>query len=187
MIHLIKKFHPKLRQILQDDKLKIIQVGNEQDMKELWDASNPDMPHEMRSSNEWKYPIENWFGAIVNDNGKARLVTVVGNAVRTGKEKKPYAYFGGAKTHPDYRKGSKKNPKGGIFREVRDKALEPIKGMPRIAGFSTMRTKSGLTLDKPKTHEVIPDDVLMFMNERITHLDNVDDWGISKWMLQLRK
>ena len=51
MIYLIKKFHPKLRQILQDDKLKIIQVGNEQDMKELWDASNPDMPHEMRSSN----------------------------------------------------------------------------------------------------------------------------------------
>ena len=73
------------------------------------------------------------------------------------------------------------------MRGIREKALEGIRGMPRIAGFSTMRQKSGLTLDKPETDEVIPDDVLAFMNERIKHLENVDDWGVSKWMQVLRR
>ena len=46
-----------------------------QTMKELWDASNPDMPHELRSENEWKYPIEDWYGTIVNydENGKLKI------------------------------------------------------------------------------------------------------------------
>ena len=80
-----------------------VQIGSEEDMKELWDASNPDMQHEMRSNDKWKYPVENWFGAIVREGDKSRLVSVIGHAVREGKEGKPYAYFGGAKPHPDYR------------------------------------------------------------------------------------
>ena len=170
--HIIK-FHPDLRRLAGDEKIKVIQLGDEESMKELWDASNPDMPHTLRSENKWKYPIDNWFGMIVTEGGKNRLVTVVGNAIETGKEGRPYAYFGGAKTHPDYR-GK------GLMREVREKALTPIKGMPRIAGFTGMRKKLGLDLNKPKTHKTIPDNVLAYMNERIEHLDNVDDWGITE-------
>ena len=176
----VRKFHPRLRELSQGKDENAVQIGSEEQMKELWDASNPDVPHEMRSNDEWKYPVENWFGMVVREGEKSRLVTVVGNAVRTGNEGQPYAYFGGAKTHTDYR-GK------GLMREVREKALDPIRGMPRIAGFTTMRQKSGLTLDKPETHEIIPDDVLAFMNERIKHLDNVDDWGVAKWMQILRK
>ena len=177
---MIRKFHPDLRALSQGKDAITVQIGDEAQMKELWDASNPDMPHEMRSNDRWKYPVESWFGHIRREGKKSRLVSVVGNAVRTGKDGQPYAYFGGAKTHPDYRGG-------GVFREVRAKALEPIEGMPRIAGFSTMRTKSGLQLDKPETHEIIPDDVLAFMNERIKHLDDVDDWGVSKWFAMLKR
>jgi len=189
---LIRKFHPRLRDLSQGQEQVDVQIGSEEDMKELWDASNPDMEHEMRSEDEWKYPVENWFGTIVQETKegdkdkegdkepKSRLVSVVGHAVREGKENQPYAYFGGAKTHPDYR-GK------GLMRGIREKALQGISGMPRIAGFSTMRRKSGLTLDKPETHEIIPDDVLAFMNERIKHLENVDDWGVAKWMQVLRR
>ena len=99
MIYLIKKFHPRLKQILQDRDKVAIQLGSEEDMKELWDASNPDMPHKLRNNS---YPIDNWFGVIVNENGKARLVSVTGHAIRTGKEGKPFAYIGGNKTHPNY-------------------------------------------------------------------------------------
>lgn len=174
---MIRKFHPRLKEILRNEEKKIVQLGNEKQMKEMWDASNPDTPHKMRSDSiDIDYPIDNWFGAIVNENGKARLVSVVGNSVERGKEGKSFAYFGGGKTHPDYR-GS------GIFREVRDKALVPIRGMPRIAGFTGMRKVSGITLDTPETHEVIPDDVLDSFRERYEN----SVWGISKWMKQLRK
>lgn len=193
---MIRKFHPDLRVHSQglkefnieltgeesekENETAVIQLGDEERMKELWDASNPDMPHEMRSNDSWKYPVENWFGVIVNEKGKGRLVTIVGNAVREGKNSQPYAYFGGGETHPDYR--GKRLFRGG----VREKALDPIRGMPRIAGFTNMRQKSGLTLDKPETHEIIPDDVLAFMDERIKHLDTVDDWGVSKWFAIIR-
>tara|TARA_B100000287_G_scaffold200494_1_gene189329 strand:- start:165 stop:704 length:540 start_codon:yes stop_codon:yes gene_type:complete len=177
---LIRKFHPRLRDLAQGQEQADVQIGSEEDMKELWDASNPDMEHEMRSDNEWSYPVDNWFGTIVQEGDKSRLVSVIGHAVREGKENQPYAYFGGAKTHPDYRGR-------GLMRGIREKALQGISGMPRIAGFSNMRRKSGLTLDKPETHEIIPDDVLAFMDERIKHLDNVDDWGVAKWMQVLRR
>jgi len=180
---MIRKFHPRLKEMLKDGDKKIVQLGSEQQMKEMWDASNPDIPHEMRSTAiDIDYPIDNWFGAVVNENGKARLVSVVGNSIETGKEGKPYAYFGGAKTHPDYRKGGNKNVKGGLFREVRDKALDPIRGMPRIAGFTGIRRASGINLDTPEKHEVIPDEVLDSFRQRYEN----SVWGISKWMEQLR-
>ena len=36
------KFHPRLRELSGGQKLNVIQLGNEQQMKEMWDASNPD-------------------------------------------------------------------------------------------------------------------------------------------------
>jgi hypothetical protein len=176
----VLKFSPELRRLAGDEDKTVIQLGDETQMKEMWDASNPDMPHEMRSENQWSYPIEDWYGTIVDENGKKRLAAVVGNAVRTGKEEKQYAFFGGAKTHPDYR-GK------GLMRETREKALSPISELPRIAGFSSMRSKKGLKLEKPTTHEVIPDEVLQLMNERIKHLENINDWGISKSWFNILK
>ena len=134
------------------------EIGDEQTMKIMWD-------------NKWNYPIENWYGAFVNENGKERLVTVVGNSVRTGKEGKQYAYVGGGKTHPDYRGED-------LFRLVREKAVAPVLSLPRMAGFSNMRKKKGLEITRPQSHAVIPDDVLRFMEERMEHLPNVVDWGI---------
>ena len=171
---MISKFHPDLRELSQGKDENTVQIGDEERMKELWDASNPDVPHEMRSNNEWSYPVENWFGTILREGEKSRLVSVVGNAVRSGKEGQPFAYFGGAKTHSDY-EGK------GLMRNARDKALGPIEGMPRIAGYSKQRKKSGLSIDRPETHEIIPDDVLTFFRERMNHLPEVNDWGISKW------
>ena len=94
---MIRKFHPDLRALSQGKDAITVQIGDEAQMKELWDASNPDMPHEMRSNDRWKYPVESWFGHIRREGKKSRLVSVVGNAVRTGKDGQPYAYFGGAK------------------------------------------------------------------------------------------
>ena len=52
----------------------------------MWNASNPDQPYIMRNiKNERTYPVDNWYGAIINENGKARLVAISGFAVRQGK------------------------------------------------------------------------------------------------------
>lgn len=177
---MIRKFHPDLRELSQGKDENTVQIGDEAQMKELWDASNPDVPHEMRSNNEWVYPVENWFGTILREGKKSRLVSVIGYSVRSGKEGQPFAYFGGAKTHSDY-EGK------GLMRNARDKALEQIEGMPRIAGYSVERKKTGLAIDRPETHEVIPDDVLEFFRERINHLPKVNDWGITKWFTMLKR
>lgn len=176
---MIRKFHPDLRELSQGKDKNTVQIGDEEQMKELWDASNPDVPHEMRSNNKWSYPVENWFGTILREGKKSRLVSVIGHSVRTGKEGQSYAMFGGAKTHSDY--GGE-----GLMRNTAGKALEQIEGMPRIAGYSVERKKSGLAIDRPETHEVIPDDVLGFFRERIEHLPEVNDWGIAKWFALLK-
>ena len=177
----VLKFTPELQRLASDNDKTIIQLGNETQMKEMWDASNPDMPHSMRSENKWLYPIDNWYGVIVDEDGKKRLVSVVGNSIQTGKDGKQFAFFGGAKTHPDY-------AGKGLMRGAREKALSSIEGIPRIAGFTTQRKKKGVELKKPTTHEIIPDEILEFMSERINHLENVDDWGISKkWFDEEKK
>ena len=177
---MIKKFHPKLRRFLQDDELKVIQVGNEQEMKELWDASNPDMPHKLRDSG---YPIDNWFGVILDENGKARLVSVTGHAIRTGKERNPFAYIGGNKTHPDY--GGKR-----IISSARDKNLEMVGNIPKVASYTSAgkkRFKKPIA-SEPQEHEVVPDSVIQEMQRRVRELPNTDTWGIHKhWMDILRR
>ena len=49
---MIRKFHPDLRELSQGKDENTVQIGDEERMKELWDASNPDMPHEMRSNDK---------------------------------------------------------------------------------------------------------------------------------------
>ena len=45
---MIKKFHPRLKELSQGKDRVSVQIGDEKQMKELWDVSNPDMPHKMR-------------------------------------------------------------------------------------------------------------------------------------------
>jgi len=180
VIYLIKKFHPRLKQILQDRDKVAIQLGSEEDMKELWDASNPDMPHKLRNNS---YPIDNWFGVIVNENGKARLVSVTGHAIRTGKEGKPFAYIGGNKTHPNYQ-GRR------LMSEIRNKNLEMVGGIPKVASYTSegkRRFKKPM-VSEPQEHEVVPDNVIQEMQRRVRELPNTDTWGIHKrWMNILRR
>lgn len=179
--HIIK-FHPDLRRLAGDEKIKVIQLGDEESMKELWDASNPDMPHTLRSENKWIYPIDNWYGTIVNydenkkeyPNGKKRLVSVIGHAVRKGKKGKEFAFVGGTKTHPSYRRQ-------GLMNGARDKNIQAIGTRPKVAGYTSMGKGSFSEDKKPTSHEVIPDDVIEFMNERIDNLPNVVDWGIIEY------
>lgn len=179
--HIIK-FHPDLRRLAGDEKIKVIQLGDEESMKELWDASNPDMPHTLRSGNKWIYPIDDWYGTIVNydenkkeyPNGKKRLVSVTGNAIREGKNGKSFAFVGGTKTHPSYRKQ-------GLMSDLRDKNIQAIGTRPKLAGYTKMGKGAFSEDKKPTSHEVIPDDVIEFMNERIDNLPNVVDWGIIEY------
>lgn len=188
MIHLIKKFHPKLRQILQDDELKVMQIGSEQEIKELWDASNPDMPYKIRGSGNYKhtqtdYPIDTWFGVIHSENGKARLVSIAGHAIRTGKEGKPFAYVGGNKTHPDYQKR-------GLMRIIRNKNLEAVGSIPKVAQYTKQGKErlSSPTLSEPQEHEVVPDLVIEQMKRRVREIPVADSWGIFKnWKDILRR
>tara|TARA_R100000406_G_C3036500_1_gene104745 strand:+ start:46 stop:579 length:534 start_codon:yes stop_codon:yes gene_type:complete len=177
---MIKKFHPRLKELSQGRDRVSVQIGDEKQMKELWDASNPDMPHEMRRSD---YPIDNWFGMIVNENGKDRLVSVIGHAIRTGKEGQPFAYIGGTKTHPDYRGR-------GLMSEIRNKNLQMISGIPKIATYTKAGSKRFKTpiVSEPQEHEVIPDDVLETMSRRVKELPNTDTWGVFKgWKDILRR
>ena len=177
---IIRKFHPTLRRILQDRDKVAIQLGPESEMKELWDASNPDMKHEPRSG-EYAYPVEQWFGTIVNENGKARLVSVTGHTVRQGKEGKPYALIGGNKTHPDYRGR-------GLMSDARKKNLAMLGGMPKIAGYTNLGKKSFSIEEQPETHPVIPDEELDFFRDRVGKKKGVVSWSIVKgWMQILRR
>ena len=46
----ILKLTPKLKQLARDKDFTVTYLGDEAQMKEMWDASNPDSPHELRSS-----------------------------------------------------------------------------------------------------------------------------------------
>ncbi len=178
----IIKFHPDLRRLAGDEKIKVVQLGDENSMKELWDASNPDMPHTLRSKNKWLYPIDNWYGTIVNydenkkqyPNGKRRLVSVIGHSIRKGKKGKEFAFVGGTKTNPFYRRQ-------GLMSGARDKNIQAIGARPKIAGYTSMGRSSFSEEKKPTSHEIIPDEVIEFMKERINNLPNVVDWGIIEY------
>ena len=162
------KFHPELRRLADGEKLKVIALGSEQQMKEMWDASNPDDIYEMRSGTHLEdYPIDEWFGVIVQQGDKYRLVARSGFAVRQGKDGKEYAYKGGTKVSVHGKKY------GGT---VRDKANEPIEGIPTIAGYLE-GGKRWMTDNRPDQHEVIPDEVIAHFKEHYG-----EDWDIKKWM-----
>ena len=82
------KFHDRLRELLGNKNEVIIDLGpSESKVQEMWNASNPDQPYIMRNVKNERtknYPVDNWYGVIINENGKARLVAISGFAVRQG-------------------------------------------------------------------------------------------------------
>ena len=167
------KFHPNLRRLADSDeeeatgqKITVIQLGNEQQMKEMWDASNPDEPIPLRESVSHlrNYPIDTWFGVIREEGDKYKLVAVSGFKVVGEK----YAYKGGTRriASPKYK---------GDGERARDKAIELKPKMPTIAGYKGAG-KRWMTDNKVNLDEAIPEEVIQHFKDTY---DN--DWDITKW------
>ena len=192
---MIRKFHPRLREVLGDKDKEIIQIPSEEKMKEYWNASNPDSPYEQARTDIHHldtYPLDTWFGYIVKDDGKARLVSVTGHSRKTGKDGKPFAFIGGAKTHEDYRRDGAKNLGYSVQTPIREKNLEMLEGIPKVANYSHLgneRLKSKVKdfQEKPTTHEVVPDDILTEMAWRTEESPTASTWGVFKWQEVLKR
>lgn len=171
----------RLSQLLGANDVVAIQLGSEKDVEELWNAGHEDK-YQVREVSKWKYPVDDWFGVIVNDNGVPKLVSTIGYSLQDGKNNKKFAFVGGARTHPDF-------TGKGYMRMAREKALSQIEGITKVAGFTAMRRKKGFkNLEKPDTHEVVPDEIIEFMKERVDNVPEVADWGIYKrWKMILKK
>tara|TARA_R100000664_G_C2758884_1_gene148130 strand:+ start:1865 stop:2290 length:426 start_codon:yes stop_codon:yes gene_type:complete len=126
------------------------------------------------------YPIDTWFGKIIDEDGKKKLVSRIGYSTKTGKDGKKYALVGGGYTDPDQRRGSHLTD---VIRE-RDKELT---GLPVISAFTDAGWKAagkryGYT--QPDSHEVIPDNVISRFKEGTAA---TSEWGIlQKWFDILR-
>ena len=169
------KFHPELRRLAGGEELKVIALGNDESkVKEMWDASNPDNSYELRDSKARtaEYPVDEWFGVIIEQGKKYRLVAISGFAVRQGKEGKEYAYKGGTKA-------SVLGEGYGLM--ARDKAIDNKPSVPTISGYTTAGSK-WKTGTQPETDEVIPDSVLEHFR---THYES--NWDVQKWFTKLRE
>ena len=172
------KFHPELRRLSGGEELKVIALGDDESkVKEMWDVSNPDDLYELRDSNARtaEYPVDEWFGVIIQQGDKHRLVAISGFAVKQGKEGKKYAYKGGTKSSVGGMKYGE---------TARDKAIDNLRienpSIPTISGYTTAGSK-WKTGTQPETDEVIPDAVLEHFRE---HYSN--NWDVQKWFVNLR-
>ena len=168
------KFHPELRRLSGGEELKVIALGNDESkVKEMWDVSNPDDLYELRGSKTRtaEYPVDEWFGVIIQQGDKHRLVAISGFAVRQGKEGKEYAYKGGTKA-------SVLGEGYGLM--ARDKAIDNKPPVPTISGYTTAGSQ-WKTGTQPEVDEVIPDAVLEHFRE---HYGN--NWDVQKWFINLR-
>ena len=172
------KFHDRLKELLGNKEEVIIDLGpSESKVQEMWNASNPDQPYIMRNVKNERtknYPVDNWYGAIINENGKARLVAISGFAVRQGKEGKQFAYKGGT--------WSVVRGYGG---KTRQKALQNKPKVPTIAGYTAAGSKfNPRPRFTPSEHEVIPDEVIQHFQDKFS--EGGYSWSISKWMQILK-
>lgn len=170
----IIKAHPRLVQLLGDEDEKIVQLANEAEVVELFNASNPKVgPYETRAAKglENDYPIDTFFGVVKRVEGEPRLVAVGGYAKRKGKNGKTFAYVGGLRSALT-----------GYGKMIRDHYVGQLQGIPKIAGFTKKGAERFDSGNRPETHEVIPDEVLdYFRNATRYHA-----WDIKKttdWMV----
>ena len=173
----ILKFQPELKRLLEEalDRGEEMYNGfltnDEEELKDMWNSSNPDEPYETRAQKGVQsfYPIEEWYGVIVKEKGKARLVAVAGFSIKSGKQGKKYAVMGGSRRS----KGNKYRGFGGIAKQKPD---ELTKQYPKIVGYTPLGGKisEGQYDEKPfKSHPVIPDNILKAFDERY------ENWGVG--------
>jgi hypothetical protein len=174
----ILKFHPELKRLLEDalDRGEEIYNGfltnDEEELRDMWDSSNPDYPYETRAQKGVQsfYPIDEWYGVIVKEEGKAKLVAIAGFSIRSGKQGKNYAVMGGNRRS----KGSKYRGFGKIAKSKPD---ELTKQYPKIVGYTPIGAKirMGQYNEEPiKSHPVIPDKVLKVFDEKYQ-----GNWGVG--------
>ena len=170
------KFHPELRRLSGEKPLTVIGLGGDElEVKEMWDASNPDSPHELRSQKDSTadYPVDNWFGVIIEQDGKYRLVAISGFSVREGKDGKQFAYKGGTKTSIP----SSEN----YGTKARDKAMDKKPKIPTIAGYTAQGKQYMTGTVAPAEDEVIPDEVLDHFRRYYGKT-----WDVTKWFGRLK-
>lgn len=174
----ILKFHPELKRLLENmpsgDKLyNGFLTNDEEELRDMWDSSNPDNPYESRAQKGIQsfYPIDEWYGVIVEEENKARLVAISGFTIKAGKDGKKYAIVGGTRR-------SKGNNYRNFGRLAKNKPTQLTKQYSRIVGYSSeqgSKVYSGQFNEKPvSTHAVVPDEVLGQFSEKYG-----DSWGVG--------
>ena len=175
----VLKFSPKSRSLLEEAELRGEKMYNgfltndESEIQKMWNESNPDYPYKLRSKRKLQkfYPIDEWYGVIVREEGKAKLVAISGFAIRSGKEGKEYAIMGGTRRA----KGSQYRSFG---RLVKQKPMQLTKQYPKIVGYTQLGwgILGGQYNESPSMeHDVIPDEVLQWFSKRFG-----DTWGVGK-------
>lgn len=180
----ILKFHVELKRLLEGalEKKEEMYIGfltnDESELRDMWNSSNPNEPYIARSQKGIKsfYPIDEWYGIIVKEESKARLVAISGFAIRNGIGGKEYAVMGGTRR-------SKGNKYRGYGKISKSKPTELTKQYPRIVGYDNQgKIYSGQFNEKPlKAHAVIPEDILGKFKGRYG-----DNWGVGESINTLR-
>jgi len=164
-------------ELLGNASEKLVKLADEEEMIELWNASNPTIPMQSRDSRGLQnYPIDEWYGYIKLVEGEPVLGTVGGYAIRQGKGGKPFAYIGGLKGNdtPEF--------KGVPTNIVRPHYIKEVGKIPKISGLTEMGAVRYFEGTQPETHEVIPDDVLDYFrnDQRYTawNIIKTKTWGV---------
>ena len=174
----ILKFHVELKRLLEggSEKAKDMYIGfltnDEEELRNMWDSSNPNDPYKSRAQRGIQsfYPVDEWYGVIVKEESKARLVAISGFAIKTGIGGKEYAIMGGTKR-------SKGNKYRGYGKMAKNKPNELTKQYPRIVGYAGQgKIYSGQFNEKPlKAHKVISEDILGKFRGHFG-----DNWGVGE-------
>lgn len=173
----ILKFNPELKRLLEnaldrgEEMYNGFLTNDEEELRDMWNSSNPNQPYETRAQKgvQGFYPIEEWYGVIVKEGDKAKLVAIAGFSIKSGKQNKKYAVMGGNLRNSD-------NKYRGFGKIAKSKPDELTRQYPRIAGYKGkgITHRMGQYNEAPvKSHPVIPDDVLKAFNERY------ENWGVG--------
>lgn len=168
------KSHPRLVELLGNSSEKLVKLADEEEMIELWNASNPELQIDSRASLgiAKTYPIDTWYGLIKKINEKPVLGVIGGYALRSGKNGKKFAYIGGI------RNNRTRDFQGPPTQKLRDHYFSKLQGIPKIAGYTENGWRRfGQNANQPETHEIIPDEVLNFFRTS-SRYDN--RWSIQK-------
>ena len=134
----------RLSQLLGANDGVAIQLGSEKDVEELWNAGHEDK-YQFRQVPKSKYPVDDWFGVIVNDNGIPKLVSTIGYSLQDGKNNKKFAFVGGAKNH-----------RFGLFDAImlKDNHLKAFGGINKIKNIKFLKKGDFLEIEIEKLSQI---------------------------------